>query len=158
MRKELDAKRLERAIADFHKNIHGEEVAQQLKGIKPCRDVLGPQTMEYELEERAEVAKLFSQAADIINREELFRLRMRLVLGLSQLCKRRESPRRMKTAHNAAKSRSKATHPQKQQHRLRLRKVIAQILTRSTFQVENSRGSRLTSSVTNMPLLQMARY
>ncbi|KFA68332.1 hypothetical protein S40285_10750 [Stachybotrys chlorohalonatus IBT 40285] len=64
LRKKLEAKRLERAIMEFHKNIHGEEIAQQLKGIRPCKDVLASRTIEYELEERTGVAELFSQAAD----------------------------------------------------------------------------------------------
>ncbi|KEY72646.1 hypothetical protein S7711_11467 [Stachybotrys chartarum IBT 7711] len=71
LRKKLEAKRLERAIVEFHKNIHGEEIAQQLKGIRPCKYVLAPRTIEYELEERTEVAELFSQAADVIDRGAL---------------------------------------------------------------------------------------
>ncbi|KFA55922.1 hypothetical protein S40293_11582 [Stachybotrys chartarum IBT 40293] len=112
LRKKLEAKRLERAIVEFHKNIYGEEIAQQLKGIRPCQDVLAPQTVEYELEERAEVAELFSQPADIIDREELFKLQMRLVLGLARLCKRRESPCRPKAPRKPAKPRSRGTQPQ----------------------------------------------
>ncbi|KFA66453.1 hypothetical protein S40285_09782, partial [Stachybotrys chlorohalonatus IBT 40285] len=112
LRKKVEAKRLERAIAEFHKNIHGEEIAQQLKGIRPCKDVLAPRTIEYELEERTEVAELFSQAADVIDREELFKLRMRLILGLAQLCNRWESPCRPKAPRKPAKPRSRGTQRQ----------------------------------------------
>ncbi|KFA69308.1 hypothetical protein S40285_10825 [Stachybotrys chlorohalonatus IBT 40285] len=109
LRKKLEVKRLERAIAEFHKNIHGEEIAQQLKGIRPCKNVLATRTIEYELEERTEVAELFSQAPTIINREEFFKLRMRLGLGLAQLCKRRESLCRPKAPRKPAKPRTRGT-------------------------------------------------
>ncbi|KAH6874580.1 hypothetical protein B0T10DRAFT_361667, partial [Thelonectria olida] len=57
LRKTLSAKRLERAISEFHETTHAKEIDQQLQGIKPS-ELLAPSTIQYELEERAEVARL----------------------------------------------------------------------------------------------------
>ncbi|KAM0267469.1 hypothetical protein ACHAQH_010106, partial [Verticillium albo-atrum] len=88
LRKTLTNRRLDQAIKDFHDTIHAEEVDRQLQGTKPDAELLAPSTIKYELQERAEVARLFSQAADVTNREELHQLRLRLIVALSQLCKR----------------------------------------------------------------------
>ncbi|RYO82759.1 hypothetical protein DL764_009563 [Monosporascus ibericus] len=76
--KRLKAERLQRAIKDFHDLIHVEEVNRQLNGVKPS-SVLVPPTVKYELPERAQVAHLFSKAADSINRDRLHKLRMQLL-------------------------------------------------------------------------------
>ena len=97
--KRLKADRLQRAIRDFHGSIHIEEVHRQLSGIKPST-ILAPRTIKYELPERAEAARLFSKVADGLSRAELDMLRIDLIMTLSQLCKRRESPcRRRMTGH-----------------------------------------------------------
>ncbi|KAH6883990.1 hypothetical protein B0T10DRAFT_580175 [Thelonectria olida] len=108
LRKTLSAKRLERAISEFHETIYAKEIDQQLQGIKPS-ELLAPSTIQYELEERAEVARLFSQAADVSSREELFKLRMKLIPALTRLCKRRESPRRPQATRKSAKADSQAS-------------------------------------------------
>jgi hypothetical protein len=91
LRKKLTAKRLEHAIKDFHESVDVDEVNRQLHGIKPST-VLAPPTIEYELPERALVAQLFSEAADVRDRKALHPLRVKLVSAIAQLCKRRESP------------------------------------------------------------------
>ncbi|CRK25088.1 hypothetical protein BN1708_014133 [Verticillium longisporum] len=68
LRTTLINRRLDQAIKDFHDTIHAEEVDRQLQGTKPDAELLAPSTIKYELPERAEVARLFSQAADVTNR------------------------------------------------------------------------------------------
>ena len=68
-----------------------EEINRQLNGIKPS-DVIAPPTIQYDLPERARVARLFSQAAEVRNRDELHPLRLDLVRTIARLCRRRESP------------------------------------------------------------------
>ncbi|KAF3345643.1 hypothetical protein VdG2_06486 [Verticillium dahliae VDG2] len=89
LRKTLAARRLDRAIREFHDTIHAKEVDRQIQGTKPDAELLAPSETEYELRERAEVARLFSQAADVSNREELHQLRLKLIVALSDLGKRR---------------------------------------------------------------------
>ncbi|KAK3934987.1 hypothetical protein QBC46DRAFT_424370 [Diplogelasinospora grovesii] len=84
LNKKLKSKRLQQAIKDFHNSIHVDEVNRELNGIKPSM-VIAPPTIEYELPERAQVARLFSQAADVTSREALYPLRMSLVRTLAQL-------------------------------------------------------------------------
>jgi hypothetical protein len=106
LNKGLKTERLQRAIREFHESIHVEEVNRQLNGIKPSK-VIAPPTIEYELTERARVAQLFSQAADVTSREALYPLRIKLVRTLAQLCKRRESPcRRQKRSRMANTSKA----------------------------------------------------
>jgi hypothetical protein len=62
--------------------------------------VIAPSTIKYDLPERARVARLFSQAADVRNREELHPLRLDLVRTLARLCKRTESPCRRQAKHD----------------------------------------------------------
>ena len=91
LNKMLKSERLQQAIKDFHDSIHIEEINRQLNGTKPSR-VIAPPTINYELPERAQVARLFSQFADVLTREALYPLRMTLVRTMARLCKRRESP------------------------------------------------------------------
>lgn len=90
VRNVLLRKRMEQAVQEFHKTIHSKEVNQQLQGIKPTE--VAQSDMKYELPERALVASLFSQVAEVQSREELHQLRMKLVMAIASLCKRRESP------------------------------------------------------------------
>ncbi|APA14650.1 hypothetical protein sscle_13g094200 [Sclerotinia sclerotiorum 1980 UF-70] len=48
---------LAKTIKEFHKTVHTIEVDRQLQGILPA-DILTPSTIEYELEERATIARL----------------------------------------------------------------------------------------------------
>ncbi|KAH8742555.1 hypothetical protein F5883DRAFT_362614, partial [Diaporthe sp. PMI_573] len=89
LNKKLKGERLQQAIKDFHDSIHIEEINRQLNGVKPSK-VIAP-AIDYELPERARVARLFSQAADVLNRKALYPLRIGLVKTLAQLCRRRES-------------------------------------------------------------------
>ncbi|KXX74184.1 hypothetical protein MMYC01_210518, partial [Madurella mycetomatis] len=93
LRKRLHDQRLSQAIQEFHASAHGEEIRRQLNGIRPS-EYLAPPTIEYQLPERARIAKLFAEVANVSNRSELHQLRMSLVRELALLCKRRESPRR----------------------------------------------------------------
>ncbi|ODA78130.1 hypothetical protein RJ55_06734 [Drechmeria coniospora] len=65
----LKASLLQRAIRDFHNNVHVEEIDRQLRGIKPA-DVISPPNIE----------------------GSLYSLRVDLISALARLCKRRESP------------------------------------------------------------------
>ncbi|KAK3369303.1 hypothetical protein B0T24DRAFT_707793, partial [Lasiosphaeria ovina] len=56
LNKKLKRERLQQAIKDFHDAIHIEEINRQLDGVKPSK-VIAP-TMDYELPERAQVARL----------------------------------------------------------------------------------------------------
>ncbi|KAF4331615.1 hypothetical protein FBEOM_14629, partial [Fusarium beomiforme] len=67
LRKTLMDRCLESVIVEFHQTIHGKEIDQQLNGIKPSKEVLTPSTINYDLEERAEVARLFAQAPHLVN-------------------------------------------------------------------------------------------
>ncbi|KAH7363524.1 hypothetical protein B0T11DRAFT_353822, partial [Plectosphaerella cucumerina] len=117
LRKTLSARMLEQAIREFHDTIHAEEIERQLLGIKPDAESLAPSSIKYELREREEVARLFSQATEVKQQEDLNQLRLKLVVALSQLCKRRESPcrrqarsRPAKTVGLAAKKAAESTH------------------------------------------------
>ncbi|CZS99473.1 uncharacterized protein RAG0_07805 [Rhynchosporium agropyri] len=52
------------AINNFYETVHVDEVDRQLRGILPDTEVLTLSTIEYELEERAIVAKLLFQSLD----------------------------------------------------------------------------------------------
>ena len=67
-----------------------EEINRQLNGIK-LSDVIAPPTIQYDLPERARVARLFSRAAEVRNRDELYPLRLDLVRTIARLCKRIKS-------------------------------------------------------------------
>lgn len=87
----LKAARKQQAINEFHNSVHVEEIDRQLRGIKPS-DIIAPSHIEYDLPERARVAYLFSQAADMTDRDSIHSLRIELITAISQLCKRQESP------------------------------------------------------------------
>jgi hypothetical protein len=57
LKRQLNKEWLEKTIEEFHKTVYTIEVDQQLQGIRPA-DILTPPSIEYELEERATVAKL----------------------------------------------------------------------------------------------------
>jgi hypothetical protein len=63
---------MEKAVKDFFKTINIEDVDKQLQGILPSTKVLTPSTIEYELEERAMVAKLFFECHNDLKELELF--------------------------------------------------------------------------------------
>ncbi|KAK7997835.1 MFS general substrate transporter [Apiospora arundinis] len=62
--KKLRHNRFQTAIREFHETFHSDEVARQLHGIRPST-LLAPPSIEYDLPERAEVARLFSLAAEV---------------------------------------------------------------------------------------------
>ncbi|KAJ0100679.1 hypothetical protein J7T55_012537, partial [Diaporthe amygdali] len=91
LRQNLQARRLARAIREFHGSIHGQEISRQLKGVQPS-EYLAPPNLRYQLPARGVVAKLFSKVVDSSNGEEIFLLRMRLVRELALLSNQSESP------------------------------------------------------------------
>ncbi|CZT52687.1 uncharacterized protein RSE6_14042 [Rhynchosporium secalis] len=99
---------LNRAINDFHETVHVDEVDRQMRGILPDNEVLTPSTIEYELEERATVAKLLFQPLDELHEDQAFDIRVQLVLALAQLCHRQETPRQLKAVQS--KRHSKTRH------------------------------------------------
>ena len=52
---------MRKAINEFFATVNTEDVNKQLKGILPSVEVLTPSTFKYELEERATVARIFSE-------------------------------------------------------------------------------------------------
>ncbi|KAJ0103770.1 bah domain-containing protein [Diaporthe amygdali] len=78
----LKIRRLQRAIREFHNSVHVEEIERQLKGIKPP-DVIVPPTIQYDLTERARLARLLSHAADFKNMDELQDIRTLLIQSLN---------------------------------------------------------------------------
>ena len=88
----------DKIIDDFHKTVHTEEVDRQMQGIHPSPADLNPSTIEYELKERATVARLLFQPLDDLKLDQMFRVRIQLVQALVDLCKRQE------TAHQFKKS------------------------------------------------------
>ena len=91
-RKKLHDQWLGRAIRKFHASADAEEIKRQLAGIRPS-DYLAPSAVQYQLPERARIAKLFSEAIDTSGREKLYQLRIDLVKDLSLICHRREKAR-----------------------------------------------------------------
>ncbi|KAF4458991.1 heterokaryon incompatibility [Fusarium albosuccineum] len=110
-RKTLHDDRLIRAINDFHSVRDGEEIARQLQGIRPS-EYLDPPAVEYHLPERARVAKLLSQVADVTSTDELFSIRMDLVRTLMALCKLQE-PRRPRQRRKSAAGKKSNARPRK---------------------------------------------
>ncbi|KAK3934110.1 hypothetical protein QBC46DRAFT_429032 [Diplogelasinospora grovesii] len=100
--KKLKTQRLESVIKEFHDSVHVKEINRQLNGIKPP-DVIAPPTIEYDLPERARLARLFSRAADVTNRDELHPLRMDLQ-GIFVRSISRGSTRRFLVLMTAARS------------------------------------------------------
>lgn len=58
LKAKLTRAKLDEVIDRFHETVHTEEVDRQMQGILPSPNVLNPSTIEYELEERATVARL----------------------------------------------------------------------------------------------------
>jgi hypothetical protein len=67
-----------------------------MRGIVPSPADLNPSTIEYELEERATVARLLFHPLDDLKLDQMFRLRIQLVQALVELCKRQETPHQFK--------------------------------------------------------------
>jgi hypothetical protein len=97
LRQELSSKLLEKTIDEFHESVHIIEVERQLRGIRPASDVLTPPTIEYELEERAAVARLLFEPLEDLDEDQVYQVRIKLVQNLVQLCKRQETPHSYKT-------------------------------------------------------------
>ena len=93
LRKVLQDRRLASAIREFHYSKDGQEISRQLNGI-PLSDLLAPPTVQYQLPERARIARLFSEVPSISHRDGIFDLRLSLVGELTRLYKLRETPRR----------------------------------------------------------------
>lgn len=98
---------LEKTIDEFHEAVHVAEVHRQMQGILPATEVLTPSTIEYELEERATVARLLFQPLNDLDEDQLSHVRVQLVQALAQLCQRQETPHQFK----AAKSRKRRPQP-----------------------------------------------
>ncbi|KAI1382535.1 uncharacterized protein F4822DRAFT_439310 [Hypoxylon trugodes] len=92
-RKMLHDKRLNQAIQQFHDSADAEEIRRQLNGIRPSELLVSP-TVQYQLHERAEVAKLFLEATQVSDRNGLYVCRIKLVKGLALLSRQQEKPRR----------------------------------------------------------------
>ena len=103
-RKKLHDQWLSRAIQKFHASADAEEIKRQLDGMRPS-DYLAPRAVQYQLPERARIAKLFSEAANIRGRDELYELRISLMKELSLICQRREKahPRQKRAAGKLVK-------------------------------------------------------
>jgi hypothetical protein len=95
---------LEKTIEDFHETVHVGEVDRQMRGILPATEVLTPSTIEYELEERATVARLLFQPLDDLGDDQVFHVRVQLVQALAQLCTRQESPHQFKVSKSRKRS------------------------------------------------------
>ena len=91
---------LDNAINKFHETVHVDEVDRQMRGILPDTEVLTPSTIDYELEERATVAKLLFQSLDGLHEDQVFDIKVQLVDNLAQLCHRQETPRQFKTVQS----------------------------------------------------------
>jgi hypothetical protein len=72
------------------------EVDRQMRGILPASDVLIPPTIQYELKERATVAKLLFQPLDHLNKDQNFHVRIQLVQALINLSKKQVTPHQFK--------------------------------------------------------------
>ncbi|PVH68439.1 hypothetical protein DL98DRAFT_217496 [Cadophora sp. DSE1049] len=97
-------------INDFHETVHVDEVDRQMRGILPDNEVLTPSTIEYELEERATVAKLLFQPLDELHEDQIFDIRVQLVHALAQLCHRQETPRQFKAVQSKRHSQTRSSY------------------------------------------------
>lgn len=79
VRTKLTGEKLDKIIDDFHETVHAKEVDRQMRGIVPSPADLNPSTIEYELEERATVARLLFQPLDDLKLDQMFRGRIQLV-------------------------------------------------------------------------------
>jgi hypothetical protein len=96
LRTKLYREKLDKIIDEFHETVHTEEVDRQIQGIVPSPANLNSLTIEYELEERATVARLLFQPLDDLKLDQMFRVRVQLVQALVELCKRQETPHQFK--------------------------------------------------------------
>jgi hypothetical protein len=96
LRTRLTREKLDQIIDNFHETVHTKEVDRQMQGINPSPADLNPCTIEYELEERATVARLLFQPLDDLKLDQMFRVRIQLVKALADLCKRQETPHQFK--------------------------------------------------------------
>ncbi|CAG8972321.1 hypothetical protein HYALB_00001724 [Hymenoscyphus albidus] len=96
----LKDKLLNSSIDKFYETIHFEEVDRQIQGILPDAEVLNPSTIEYQLEERATVARLLFQPFDNLNVDKAFNVRVQLVDVLAKLCHLQETPSKFKAANS----------------------------------------------------------
>ncbi|PVH68523.1 hypothetical protein DL98DRAFT_522703 [Cadophora sp. DSE1049] len=101
---------LDNAINDFHETVHVDEVDRQMRGILPEKELLTPSAIEYELEERATVAKLLFQPLDELHEDQVFDIRVQLVHALAQLCHRQETPRQFKTVQSKRHSKTRYSY------------------------------------------------
>jgi len=90
MSNKLRRKRLDQAIQDFHDSIDTIEVNKQLDGVTAA-DILIQPTIQYELRERATIAKLLSQSFDKLDEERALKIRAKFIRNLARLCQRQES-------------------------------------------------------------------
>jgi hypothetical protein len=72
-----------------------------MQGILPSPAELNRSTIEYELEERATVARLLFQPLDDLKLDQMFCVRVQLVEALAQLSKRQDTPRQFKRSTRA---------------------------------------------------------
>jgi hypothetical protein len=106
LKRQLSKDWLEKTIAEFHKTVHTMEVDQQLQGIRPT-DILIPPSLEYELQERATVARLLFKPLDGLTEDQILNVRIELVDNLVRLCKRQETPHHYKAPRSRPKSRGR---------------------------------------------------
>jgi hypothetical protein len=92
LKEKLSSELLEKTIDEFHESVHTIEVERQLRGIRLASDVLTPSTIEYELEERAVVARLLFKPTEDLDEDHVYQVRIKLVQSLVQLSKRQETP------------------------------------------------------------------
>jgi hypothetical protein len=88
----LRRERLDQALRDFHDSIDTIEINKQLDGITAA-DILTQPTLQYELRERATVAKLLSQPLDVLSEERALKIRLKFIRNLARLCQLQESRR-----------------------------------------------------------------
>ncbi|KAH6667438.1 hypothetical protein B0J14DRAFT_447735, partial [Halenospora varia] len=69
LKNKLSSALLEETIDKFHETTHSNEVDRQMRGILPASDVLIPPKIEYELKERATVARLLFQPLDDLSED-----------------------------------------------------------------------------------------
>jgi len=136
LQQKLSVERFEEAQDDFWKTIYTEIVDKQLQGVLPSTELLTLSTMEYELEERATVARLFLECHDDLKEHQLFQLRIEVMRNLIILCRQQESrkPRtkiRQYPLHQDESS--KAIPTPNDEVKIELSVPDEQILLRSTF-------------------------
>ncbi|KAF7894704.1 uncharacterized protein EAF01_010154 [Botrytis porri] len=111
LRSQKSKQLLDKTIKEFHKTVHTIEVDRQLQGILPA-DILTPSTIEYELEERATIARMLFEPLTGLTENQIIQKRIELVQNLIQLCKRQESPHQYQAARSKGRSRNHITNSQ----------------------------------------------